>query len=613
MRNLIAFLFALAPSLVLLVSAPPAFAACDLSFPPPPNAGMTYVNWHFNVPDLHTFEFEIYIDNNPGTTSNLFLQLYDANIDGSAQYFGLQTTGLALFSRFGTANPADTIVPIGSTLALDGNPNNGEGSTYVSVRRNLGSLPAGWYSVRITRSSYDGAGDWFAYYVTPPSGAEQYIGSIRFPRTNQNVPASFRDGGGTWTEFWDNNGSVLNPVPLWRVRTSVTANGVAADRAVSAYSAMPNSDIYAESPSGFVNHVLGGCTKRVHPAGSLWVPMPDLTAGSVTPTKAIPGIPVTFSSAISNTGRASTGTSFSGVIQVATAANGGGTITDLPAVTTPALAIGANATIETTYTFPRKGVYSVRTCADKTSSTDSGVVPEWEERNNCSSWQRIDVEAACAVSPTSGPIGTTFTWSVRGLSDDDDGPFIYSWSGAEDLSGTGSSVEKTYSSAGSKSGSLSITSGSSVVKKLLCGSATVTTPGNGGGGGGGGGGGIPITLPPLSLAGGRIPFGGFDVFRYPCVCDALVPAGYTPPRFFFDYIITIGSGVPGVTAVPFTPLAFPGGFLIPGMQAIGFETPVVAACGFYIPYPPPGKCWPLAFAPVFVSPFTGSAAGGFGF
>lgn len=239
------------------------------AFPPAPNGGMTYVNWHFNIPDIHTLAFQIKIDNDPGTRSDLFLQLYDGNVDGSGQYFGLQTTGMVLFSRFGTASPADASVPNGSTLALDGNPNNGEGSTYISVRRNFGSLSAGTYSVRMTRDAYDGTGDWFKYYVTFPNGGEHYVGAIRFPRTDAGVPASFHDGGGTWTEFWDNNGPVLRPVPLWHVRTAVTANGnVVPVNVISSYSAMPNSDVYAEA-GGLVNHILGGCTRRTHPAGSL--------------------------------------------------------------------------------------------------------------------------------------------------------------------------------------------------------------------------------------------------------------------------------------------------------------------------------------------------------
>lgn len=233
--------------------------------------GMTYVNWNFKTSDIHSLKFDVDIDNNPGNQSDLYLQLYDASIDGSGQYFGIQTTGTVLFSKFGTANPNDASVPAGSTLAIDGNPFNGEGSTYISIRRGFGALPAGHYTVRMSRNNYDGTGDWFGYFVTFPGQAETYVGSIRFPRSNAAVAASFSDGGGTWTEAWDNNGASLFPVSLWHVHTAVIANGnILPYSAVSAYSSMPNSDISAESDGGLVDLILGGCTTRTHPAGTLW-------------------------------------------------------------------------------------------------------------------------------------------------------------------------------------------------------------------------------------------------------------------------------------------------------------------------------------------------------
>lgn len=140
------------------------------------------------------------------------------------------------------------------------------------MRKEFGSLPVGTYLVKIKRDNYDGTGDWFKYYVTFPGGTEQYIGAIRFPRLNPSVPASFNNDGGTWTEFWDNNGATLNPVPEWNVSTKVRANGGMIPRtAVSKYSPMPNSDTYAESVGGFVNNTIGGCTVRVHGGTTPWI------------------------------------------------------------------------------------------------------------------------------------------------------------------------------------------------------------------------------------------------------------------------------------------------------------------------------------------------------
>ena len=156
------------------------------------------------------------------------------------------------------------------------------GAQYISLRHSFGNLPVGQYSVRMVRTNYDGTGDWFAYYVTFPGQAEQYIGSIRFPRPSAGTPASFRDGGGTWVEFWDNNGNTLYPVPLWHVNVDITGNsGLVPDTAISSYSTMPDSDVYAESPGAYVDFVVGASTARCHPAGYLWenvnqIPNPEL-------------------------------------------------------------------------------------------------------------------------------------------------------------------------------------------------------------------------------------------------------------------------------------------------------------------------------------------------
>ena len=242
-----------------------------LQFPSAPNGGLTYVNRNFGIHDINDLQFVVEIDNNTLPSSDLFIQLYDSNIDHSEQYFGIQTTGTVLFSRFGSSSSADVSAPSGSTVVSDGDPNNGEGATYVSLRRDFGSLPMGAYYVRMSRGSFDGTGDWFQYFITFPGGTEQYIGAIRFPRAVANVPASFQDGGGTWTEAWDNNDSVLTSVNLLHVRTWAVANHQTLPvSATSSYSAMPNSDTFAESVDGFVDNTIGNCTQRTHSPGNLW-------------------------------------------------------------------------------------------------------------------------------------------------------------------------------------------------------------------------------------------------------------------------------------------------------------------------------------------------------
>ncbi len=234
-------------------------------FPSAPNGGLTYVNWTFASSTLSSITNQISLNNNPGNTTEMYLQLYDANIDNTGQYFGLQTSGLVLWSQFGTNNTADVVAGPGSTVVVG----NNEGA-YISLRHNFGSLPAGDYQTEVYRTSASNGGDWFSFYVTFPRSRSTYIGEMWFPRANASVAASFHSGGGTWIEDYQNNGSTLYPVPLWNVSTYITGNGKSATHAVSNYSAMPNSDIYEQGNSHVVTQIAGGATPRCHPAGSLW-------------------------------------------------------------------------------------------------------------------------------------------------------------------------------------------------------------------------------------------------------------------------------------------------------------------------------------------------------
>jgi hypothetical protein len=130
-------------------------------------------------------------------------------------------------------------------------------------------------------------------------------------------------------------------------------------------------------------------------------PQSDLTAGSVTPITATAESPVTLTATISNTGAASTGASFSNFIQVATAINGGGTITDLTSLSMTTLASGASNTTSRSHTFSAGGTYSARACADKTNSASSGTITESNESNNCGAWTTITV---AAVPPATGTL-----------------------------------------------------------------------------------------------------------------------------------------------------------------------------------------------------------------
>lgn len=224
--------------------------------------GMTYVNYHFNVPDIYQVEHEVDLLENPsGTNSHFYIQMYDADIGASGQYYGLQTTGTVIWSRWNTNDTSNIRSSSGATI-LNGVET---GANFISLRKKFGSLPNGHYKTRITRAEFDGIGDWFGYYVTFPGQQEQYIGDIRFPRRIAGVPASFNDGGGQWNEFWDNNGTSLVPVPLLKLNIKAVANGsLAAVHTEGSYQKMPNSDMYAITPGGYVHHDIGSMTPRCH-------------------------------------------------------------------------------------------------------------------------------------------------------------------------------------------------------------------------------------------------------------------------------------------------------------------------------------------------------------
>ena len=129
--------------------------------------------------------------------------------------------------------------------------------------------------------------------------------------------------------------------------------------------------------------------------------LPDLTADNgVTPLTAQPGVSTTLTATIRNIGPLTTGSNFDNFIQIATATNGGGTLTDLGSQSLNSLAAGASNTISRSYTFPSAGTYSARACADKRNRSDDGKINESNEGNNCGGWMDVVVSAPAAPIPT---------------------------------------------------------------------------------------------------------------------------------------------------------------------------------------------------------------------
>ncbi|MDO8716157.1 MAG: CARDB domain-containing protein, partial [Dehalococcoidales bacterium] len=223
----------------------------------------------------------------------------------------------------------------------------------------------------------------------------------------------------------------------------------------------------------------------------------DLTAGAVSPTSATVGVSVTLSAPVTNNGNASTGVGFTNLFQKATDAVGTGATdigtppTQSSAQSTAVLAGGSAAPAPSiSYTFSSTGTYYIRACADKSSSANTGAITESNELNNCGAWTTVTVSnpaiaGSCSVSPDTAFIGESFTWSTSGVSGGD-GTYTCAWSGTESLSGTGSSVEKSYTTTGDKTGSVVISSAGNSLTVNCTNSATVT-PCYGQGCGGGGG------------------------------------------------------------------------------------------------------------------------------
>jgi len=130
--------------------------------------------------------------------------------------------------------------------------------------------------------------------------------------------------------------------------------------------------------------------------------LPDLTADPVTSFTATANVPVTISALVKNIGTAATGSGFPVFFQVASAAGGSGTITDLSSATLPMLAAGENTSASKLHTFDAAGTYSVRVCANKSNSSTFGSVNEGTGTdNNCSfPWTDVTVTAPAAAVGT---------------------------------------------------------------------------------------------------------------------------------------------------------------------------------------------------------------------
>ena len=189
-------------------------------------------------------------------------------------------------------------------------------------------------------------------------------------------------------------------------------------------------------------------------------PAPDLTAGPLTinGTKKAGSI-LTFSGSVKNTGNATASGSFKNRFQIDINHNGNyETFVDVNSSN-----VAANSSKSFTSSggwTAQAGTHAVRLCTDFPSP---GSVAESNEGNNCGAPVVFTVAdyppitASCTGSPSTVTTGQAVTWSsqVSGGT----GSYSYSWTGTDGLSGSTASVQKAYSTSGTKNASLTVTSG----------------------------------------------------------------------------------------------------------------------------------------------------------
>jgi hypothetical protein len=166
------------------------------------------------------------------------------------------------------------------------------------------------------------------------------------------------------------------------------------------------------------------CAAGTAKIGESCINASDLVAGAITPIVAKTGVSVTLQARITNQGTASTGVGFSNFIQVASASNGGGTITGLSSTGMSTLGIGSFSNTSHSHTFSAAGTYSARACADKTNAGSLGVIDELNENNNCGPWTDITVTTDCTSQAVtwgggscSGTAGVTSSGSTTSVTD----------------------------------------------------------------------------------------------------------------------------------------------------------------------------------------------------
>lgn len=246
--------------------------------------GLIYVNWDFGLPEFDGVEFDFTVTSPIEKQPGMYFQLYDANIGGVGQYFGLQSDvaeptqrghvgrghGL-LASRWGDCTPADAKIEKGGWMESASH----EGK-FVGVRHPFAWGP-GEFHARLAIVASDKQGDWFALRLTNVKTKQTTsAGSVRFPRGDR-PQARLRNGGGTWVECYsgakDPAGLPLFDVTITRAVALVGDDEHAAMHARSTYTKYPGItqvDVACDRETRHVRIRCGRGVEQRHPPGQLF-------------------------------------------------------------------------------------------------------------------------------------------------------------------------------------------------------------------------------------------------------------------------------------------------------------------------------------------------------
>lgn len=244
---------------------------------------------------------------------------------------------------------------------------------------------------------------------------------------------------------------------------------------------------YTQNGVTYATENTDSVTVTVNPASAV-----DLTASVISPISVSSNQEVTFSSTISNVGVQATPSGFTTLFQLSPDQNGS-LVSDMGTFVR-ATSLAPSSSFAATWKvnfgpLANDSFVYYRACADKSSSGNGGIINESSEANNCGPWQRVDILAtpalsvSCSALPPSGTTGQNITWTASASGGT--GNYLYTWTGSAPLSGTGNPKSVTYTTPGTKTASVTVTSGAQTTGPVSCTS--------GGGGNPAGGGTVTIT------------------------------------------------------------------------------------------------------------------------